>query len=452
MLTMTEAIDRLKGKCADVFPAQLIEQTCADVDLRFRRRTLTPVVTTYLFLEQILHGNPAVGELRHLSKLEFTEPAYCQARGRLPVGFFRRLQRAVTGRCRRDDQLRADELWHGHRIFLADGSSFSMPDTQELQDTFGQPSGQAAGCGFPTAHLLTLFDAQSGWLLKAIPAALNTHDLSQVAMLHPELQAGDVLVGDTAFCSYAHLALCRQRSLHGLFRGHQRTIFNFRPKRPHVPPGTSIKAQHKGMPRSRWLKRLGKHDQLVEYFKPEEKPAWMSAVEYAKLPASLVVRELRVTVRIPGRRTREINLVTTLVNRRYSARALARLFGQRWQVETNLRHLKQTLEMDVLRCTTVPGIVKELEIFVLAYNLVRRVMRQAACRQKVMPDRISFIDALRWLRHALPGEELRRLKVNPDRPERVEPRVRKRRPKEFSLMNKPRAVLRKLLLVQNDAA
>jgi Transposase DDE domain len=179
----------------------------------------------------------------------------------------------------------------------------------------------------------------------------------------------------------------------------------------------------------------------------------MSEAEYAKLPASIVVRELRVKVRIPGRRTREITLVTTLVNgRRYSARALARLFGQRWQVETNLRHLKQTLEMDVLRCTTVPGIIEELQIFVLAYNLVRRVMRQAGRQQKVLPDRISFVDALRWLRHALPGEELRRLTVNPNRPERVEPRVRKRRPKKFSLMKKPRAVLRKLLLQQNDAA
>jgi hypothetical protein len=452
VLTMTEAIDRLKGKCHEVLPEQLIEQTCADLDLRFRRRTLTPVVTTYLFLEQILHGNPAVGELQHLSKLEFTDSAYCQARGRLPVRYFRRLQRAVTGRCRRDDHLSTEELWHGHRVFLADGSSYSMADTPELQDLFGQPSGQALGCGFPTAHLLTLFDAQSGWLLKAIPAAWNTHDLSQVALLHPELQAGDVLVGDTAFCSYAHLALCRQRSLHGLFRGHQRTIFDFRPGRPHVPPGIHPKREHKGMPRSRWIKRLGKHDQLVEYFKPEKKPEWMSAVEYAQLPASLVVRELRVTVRIPGRRTKEIYLVTTLVNRRYSARALARLFGQRWQVETNLRHLKQTLKLDVLRCTTVPGIVKELEIFVLAYNLVRRVMREASRRQKVLPDRISFVDALRWLRHALPGEELRHLKVNPDRPHRVEPRVRKRRPKQFPLMKKPRAVLRKLLLQQNDAA
>jgi hypothetical protein len=452
MLTMAEALDRLKANCHTVLPERLIEQTCTDLELRFRRRTLTPVVTTYLFLQQICHGNTAVGELRHLSKLEFTESAYCQARGRLPVRFFRRLQRAVTGRCRRDDHLRADELWHGHRIFLTDGSSFSMPDTPELQDTFGQPSGQAAGCGFPTAHLLTLFDAHSGWLLKAIPAALNTHDLRQVALLHPELQAGDVLVGDTAFCSYAHLALCRKRLLHGLFRGHQRTIFDFRPGRPHVPPGTAIKPQHKGMARSRWLKRLGKHDQLVEYFKPEEKPEWMSAAEYAQLPASLVVRELRVTVRIPGRRTREIYLVTTLVSRRYSARALARLFGQRWQVETNLRHLKQTLKMDVLRCTTVPGIVKELEIFVLMYNLVRRVMRQASHEQQVVPDRISFVDALRWLQYALPGEELRPLKVNPDRPDRVEPRVRKRRPKQFPLMKKPRAVLRKALLQQNDTA
>src|ERR1700684_3236549 len=113
MLTMTQAIQRLKANCAEVLPERLIEQVCCNLELQFRRRTLTPVVTTYLFLQQILNGNKPVGLLRHLSKLEFTESAYCQARGRLPVRYFHRLQRAVTGRIRREDQLSGDALWHG---------------------------------------------------------------------------------------------------------------------------------------------------------------------------------------------------------------------------------------------------------------------------------------------------------------------------------------------------
>jgi hypothetical protein len=142
-----------------------------------------------------------------------------------------------------------------------------------------------------------------------------------------------------------------------------------------------------------------------------------------------------------------VTLVTTLLDpEQYSAAALAKLYGLRWSVETNLKHLKQTLQMDILRCKTVEGVLKELTVFVLIYNLVRRVMCEAGQRQQVPPERISFIDAWRWLRHARPGEVLPPLVVNPKRPGRVEPRVRKRRPKQFPVMKRPRAELRKVLL------
>jgi hypothetical protein len=445
MLTIPQALHRIKGNLADAVPESLLQRLCQDLDYSFRQRTLTPVVTTYLFLQQILHGNTAVGTLRHLSGLDFTDSAYCQARGRLPVAFFRRLQRAVTGTCYRDEDADPAARWHGHRLWLLDGSSFSMPDRPELQEAFGQPGAQAAGCGFPTAHLLVLFDAHAGFLRKALPAPLRTHDLSRAALLHPALAPGDLLLGDRAFCSYAHLALLRQRRLHGLFRAHQKVLIDFRPHRRYVHPQRAGKAPA-GLPRSRWLKRLGKHDQLVEYYKPRERPTWMTAEDYARLPEALVVREVRFRVRELGRRVRQVTLVTTLLDpRRYPARALAKLYAKRWQVETDLRHLKQTLGMDVLRCTTLSGVIKELLMFVVVYNLVRRVMHEASRRQGVAPDRISFVDALRWLRHARPGEDLPRLRVNPERPGRVEPRVRKRRPKQYPRMTRPRAELRKAL-------
>jgi len=452
MLSISQALQRLKANVADVVPERLIRSICDDLHLRGRQRSLTPVVTTYLFLQQVLHGNTACSHLRHLGKLDVTDSAYCQARQRLPVAFFHRLQRAATGACRHAEPAADAARWHGHRVYLLDGSSFSMPDTPELQEEFGQPGGQAAGCGFPTAHLLTLFDAHAGFLLKAVPAPLRTHDLSRAALMHPELRPGDIVLGDRAFCSYAHLALCRQRQLHGLFRAHQRLVVDFRPHRRHAPVRGAAPDQA-GRPRSRWLKRLGRHDQLVEYAKPKERPAWMTAAAYAALPETLVVRELRFPVRTPGRRTRVITLVTTLLDpRRYSARALAKLYGQRWQVEVDLRHLKQTLGMDVLHCQTFPGVVKELLLFVLVYNLVRRVMQQAARRQRVSPERVSFVDALRWLRQARPGEEVPRLRVNPARPGRAEPRVRKRRPKQFPVMKRPREQLRQALFTQRPAA
>jgi hypothetical protein len=451
MTTLPRAVRNLKANLPDFLSQASILHIVSALDLRFRQRTLTPVVTTYLFLQQILHGNPAVGELRHLAGLDFTDSAYCQARQRLPAAFFYRLHRAVIEPCRQDADRDHDVLWHGHRVFGLDGSSFSMPDTPELQQEFGQPGAQAAGCGFPSAHLLVQFDLHHGYLLRALAAPCRTHDMARAAVMHQDLRGGDVLLGDRALCSYAHLALCRRRGLHGVFRAHQRLIISFQPHRPHVGPGKVI-PQDAGRPRSRYLKRLGKRDQLVEYFKPKQRPRWMSAEEYAKLPESIVVREVRFKVTIPGRRTREVTLVTTLVDpQRYSARALARLYERRWQVEVNLRHLKRTLGMDVLRCESYVGVIKELLMFVVAYNLVRRVMVEAGRRQQVEPNRISFVDALRWLRHAEPGSELPRLKVNPERPGRVEPRARKRRPKQYRLMNRPRAVLREAELKEPAA-
>ncbi|HLY64211.1 MAG TPA: IS4 family transposase [Chloroflexota bacterium] len=452
MLSLTAALARIKGRAAQAVPDELIDRLCREVGHRWRDRDLGPVITTQLFLQQVLHGNIAVGELRRRSGLTFTDAAYCQARARLPRPLLERLQQSVTDGLCRTTAMRPTELWHGHRVFLLDGSSFSMPDTPALQAQFGQPGGQAQGCGFPVAHLMTRFDAATGLLLGTAALPLRSHDLSGVPALHADLRAGDVLVGDRAFGSYAHLALCRQRGVHGLFRAHQKQIVDFSPHRRHAT-AQSRKAGQTGLPSSRWLKRLGKHDQLVEYTKPKERPSWLSEQQYAQLPQTLVVREVRYTIAERKRRTRVITLVTTLLDpKRYPAKDLAKLYGLRWTVETNLRHLKQTLHLDVLRCQTVEGVLKELTLFVLIYNLVRRVMWAAARRQKVAVERISFIDAWRWLRYAQPGDALPELVINPERLGRAEPRVRKRRPKEFPVMKRPRAQLRKEMFKQKVTA
>jgi hypothetical protein len=452
MLSIATAFQQIKGRLTESVPLQLIDRLCHEVCHRYRNRDLGPLVTTHLFLQQILHGNTAVGELRRLTDLDFTDSAYCQARARLPRALLERLQQAVTGQLFSITEVGLADLWHGHRLFLLDGSSFSMPDTPELRQHFGQPVGQAPGCGFPVAHLLVRFDATTGYLLKTAALPLHSHDLTGVAAMHADLCPGDVLLGDRAYGSYAHLALCLRRRIHGVFRAHQKQIIDFRPHRRHLTAQQRKQGQ-KGRPTSRWLKRLGKHDQLVEYFKPKKCPAWMSSEEYAQLPPSIVVRELRFRIKEPGRRTRVVTLVTTLLDpEQYSAAELARLYGLRWQVETNLKHLKQTMKMDILRCGSVEGVLKELTVFVLVYNLVRRVICEAARQQQVPAERISFIDAWRWLRHARPGQRLGKLIVNPLRPGRMEPRVRKRRPKEFPVMKRPRHVLRKELLSKRDAA
>ena len=326
-----------------------------------------------------------------------------------------------------------------------------MPDTPALQAHFGQPGNQAKGCGFPVAHILALFHAGTGLLLEVAAAPMRSHDLSGILGILPLLTAGDVLVADRGFCSFAHLALLMSRGVHGVFRLHQKQIVDFTPGRPHAAPGQ--KRGVKGMPRSRWIRACGMMDQVVEYFKPAQRPAWMSEAEYRALPESIVVRELRYRIEAPGFRTREVTLVTTLTDEAaYPAEALAELYGTRWRVEEHLKSLKQTMKMDVLKCKTVEGVLKELTMYAMAYNLVRVTMVQAAGRQGVEVDRVSFIDALRWLRDGEAGEEMPELVVNPVRPGRYEPRVKKRRPKQYALMRMPRAELRKRLREKDLAA
>ena len=443
MCSIPKALASIKSAVSEAIPARVIEGACQAIGHHYRKRKLDPVVTLHLFLQQILNGNASIAHLRRLSKHEFNLSGYCQARSRLPLTLFRRLQWLVAETVESDGDC-PQARWRGHRVFLLDGSSFSMPDTDELRHYFGQPTGQVEGCGFPVAHLMALFDAKRGYLLEATAQPLFTHDLSQVAGMHARLSPGDVLVGDRAFGTYAHLALCHEQGIHGLFRAHQHTIIDFRPGRPHNEPG---RKRVSGRPQSRWLKRLGRRDQLVEYHKPRECPSWLTPQQYAALPEWLTVRELRYKVKVPGCRTREVTLVTTLLDPvQYPAEELASLFGLRWQAETNLRHLKETMKMDVLRCETVEGVQKELALFAVVYNLVRRVMEEAACRQGVEPNRISFADAWRWLQNARPGEALPKLVVNPDRPGRVQPRMRKRRPKKYKLMRRPRQELVKASL------
>jgi hypothetical protein len=252
-----------------------------------------------------------------------------------------------------------------------------------------------------------------------------------------------VVLGDDTFSTYAHVALLAAGGRHALLPNHHRRIVDFTPGRPHARPGDGGGPAAKGLPRSRWVKSLGEDDQLVEWFKPDTRPRWMTREEYDALPESVVVREVRRTVHRKGFRPVTVTVVTTLLDpERYPADELVRLRVSRWVVEADLRHLKTTMGMDVLRCETVEGVMKELAVFRIVYNLVRVVMMEAARRQGVEACRISFADALAWVRHAGPADDLPRLVVNRHRPDRAEPRAVKRRPKQYDLLNKPREELR----------
>ena len=443
MASITAALARIKQDPLGAITPAAVEALCDELRYDWRRRQLDPAVTVALFVQQVIHGNGACGEVRHLAGQRFSASAWCQARARLPLAVYQgMLTRVCDAALPRTCEAR--HLWRGHRTFHVDGSTFSMPDTPELRKAFGQPRGQAPGCGFPIAHLLVLFNAATGLLLDAFASPLYTGDVAQASEYLAHLDGGDVLIGDDGFSGWAHVALLLQANLHGLFPNHHLRLVDFTPGRTHSAiRGRRVVA---GLPRSRWIKSLGKDDQLVEWFKPRDCPAWMSRDDFDALPESIIVREVRRTVRLKDRRRVTVTVVTTLLDpERYPADELIELRLRRWDVETNLRHLKQTMHMDVLRCQSEDGVRKELAVFCLVYNLVRVIMLEAAERQRVNVDRISFADALRWMRHARPGDTLPPLIVNPLRPNRIEPRCRKRRPKQYDLMNKPRSVLRNAL-------
>ena len=441
---------RLRQDVGEILKPETIRDACLRAGYSWRNRKLDPVATVSLFLLQVLHGNTACRHVVQFGEWAFTATAYCKARKRLPLAVLQALVEMVAARLRSTTAEGAD--WMGHRVWMIDGSGFSMPDVPELQNHFGSPTGQRPGCGFPVGHLVALFDLATGMLLRVTVSPMRTHDMSQATRLACELKPGDILLGDRGFGSYAHIAILLARGNHAVFRMHRQRFVDFTPGRP-LPTKLSYAANPKALSHSLWLRSNGELDQVVIWYKGKQKPDWMTSEEFAELPPEITVRELRYRVDVPGFRVRVITLVTTLLDPLiYPKAELAELYRRRWRIELNLRHIKITMKMDILHCKTVDGVMKELAMFALAYNLAISVMAESARVQKVPADRISFLDALRWLTRPKPGGDLRDVLVNPLRPNRVEPRVIKRRMKKFPLMKEPRSVLRKRLLGNDLAA
>jgi hypothetical protein len=326
------ALRRLRQDLDARLDEAAVHDACRGAGHRWRDCLLTPVAILRWFVVQVLHGNTALAHVSLLAGRSFTDAALCQARARLPLPVYRAVLRGLTDALVPDTRERG--TWRGHRTFLVDGSSFSMPDTPELRSHFGTSGRAKPGCSFPVARILALFHAGTGLLLEVLASPLRAHEMASVGGVHPHLGPGDVLVGDRGFCSFLHMALLSARSAHAVFRVHARQIVDFTPDRPHV--GRDAGEAGKGRPRSRWLRRLGARDQVVEWFKPPRRPEWLAEDEFAALPESLTLRELRYDVGRPGYRTRAVTLVTTLLDAEaYPLESLAELYGMRWRVENS---------------------------------------------------------------------------------------------------------------------
>jgi hypothetical protein len=322
------------------------------------------------------------------------------------------------------------ELWLGRRVKVVDGSSSSMPDTPANQAEYPQPHGQKPGCGFPVVAYVAVFCLATGALLALSMGKWFLADLSLFYFVRDAFVFGDILLADRGFCSYAELALMKDKGVDSVLRLHQRRTPDFRRGRI-----------------------LGLEDHVVTWAKPVQRPKGLREADYCRLPDSLTVREVRYHVATKGFRTREVTLATTLLDADiYTPEALAELYFLRWDVELDFRHLKITMQMDVLRCKKPAMVRKEIWAHLLAYNLIRSMMWQAAKHGPARPRRLSVKGTLQHVlsfrespSHGARGDLLLQLvgrQIVPHRPGRVEPRVRKRRPKNYSLMTHPRSELK----------
>jgi hypothetical protein len=437
---------------SEVLPASRVEQVLEEEKTACRDGCLyTPLVTLWTFLSQVLSPDhscrEAVARLRAFHTADGQTPCspetgpYCKARQRLPENVCGRLVRDTGGELH--DHVRDPSLLDGRPVKLVDGSTVSMPDTPANQAVYPQSRSQQPGLGFPLARIVGLMSLASGAVLDlAIGPYQGKHtgEMALFRQLWRSLFAGDIVVGDRYFASFWDLALLTMGEVDCVFRQHQLRLT-----------------------REQRIQRLGAGDYLLRLPKPQ-RPGWMDKESYQRISDELIVREVTVPVKVRGFRVQELTLVTTLCDaERTSVAELAEVYRMRWHAEIDLRSIKVTMQMDVLRCKTPEMVRKEIWMHLLAYNLIRGVMAEAAIDHDLHPREVSFKGALQTLSAYRPLVErampiqLARLYEDllsaiashrvGDRPNRYEPRAIKRRPKPHALLTIPRAEAKRLLAV-----
>jgi len=410
----------------------------------------TPAVTLWAFLSQVLFKDEqrscvaAVARVIALRVALCGKPcsgntgAYCRARSKLPENVVRRLAVQVAEGC---EQLVDDEWrWRGRHVYLADGTTVTMPDTPENQAVYPQNPRQEKGLGFPIARMVVLISLATAMLTSLALAPYVGKQTGEPSLLREQLDSfreGDVVLFDRYYCSFFMLALLLERGVDVVARIHSRRKIDFRRGR-----------------------RLGHGDHVVEWLRPE-RPDWMDEATYERMPATIEVREIQVNVSQPGFRVASFVAVTTLTDaEEFSREQIAELYRLRWTVELDIRAIKQTMGMDVLRCKTPAMVRKEVWTCLLAYNLIRRSLLQPAQAAGTSPRTLSFSAALQstaagWMMTVVGDDALLASLIDAalaimashivgNRPGRIEPRAVKRR-KKVKLLMKPRQQAREEL-------
>jgi hypothetical protein len=358
--------------------------------------------------------------------------AYCNARSRFPEAPLKGLAFSLGHSLER---AAADEwLFCGRQVKVIDGTSVQLPDTGPNQSEYPQPNQQKPGCGFPVMYISVLMGLGSGAIIDAETSGGSGYERSNFRTLWRSLEAGDIVLGDAGYGSYAEVAMLGERGVDAVFRQSQR--------KPDTLNGI----------------RLGRNDWLVIWNRPATAGGWVDVFE---LPERMVIRAIRFQHKVKGFRSKDVTIYTTLLDpKRYPKAELIKLYRRRWEMELRFRDIKTTMGLEMLKCKTPDGCRKELWMGLLAYNLVRSVMANAALERNVRLSRISFAGAAQRLTAFASGYLVREdttaaynLLIKhlvddllPHRPNRVEPRKRKRRPKNYRLLTVPRNIEHSCLL------
>jgi len=446
---IAEDIGQLQGVFGSHLPKGMLGAT--EKGSNSRHRLFSLEATFWAFLFQVLSPACACREVvrklqawwrggrkRPATAMSASSAAYCQARARLPLTTLEKLFAALAATLQR--RVQDAQRWLGERcVKIIDGTGFSMPDTASNQQRWPQPGGQKPGCGFPLIRLVGLFCLSSGALLRYAFGNKHDHENHLTRQMLDGMERGDVLLADRGFCSYGLIGVLLARGVDGVLRLHQARRQDFRCGR-----------------------RLGANDRLVTWTRPRNartNDPWQQ--ERLALPETQAVRLIRYRVEVPGFRTEEITLATTLLDpQEYPAAVLADLYRARWNIELRFREIKTTMGADVLRCKSPAMIEKELCLNAIAYNLIRCVMQESAQRHDVDIGRLSFKGTLDGVRHfadvihATTGQPRAQRQLYDDllgiiarddlpwRPDRNEPRARKRRPKQYQFLTQPRRRMR----------
>jgi hypothetical protein len=427
----------------DILPAEQVAQAIEAEGIKYRDCLFTPWVTLWAFLAQVLDADQSCRKavsrvVAYCVVIGLPMPSaltggYCRARKRLDENLLHRLMRLVGLSVQ--EKATEDFLWCGRQVKIVDGATVSMPDTPENQKEYPQHSRQAKGCGFPIVRIVVFFSLATGAVMDLVFSSLHVGENILFRQLWSQSTSGDILLGDRGFFSYANIASLLAKGVDTVLR---------------VAKSGKVKFEKE--------KQLGPNDQIVTWKRPQSCPKGMSKEEFKSLPESLRLRLVHICIDIPGFRTKEIFLVTTLLDPvAYPLVKLAELYRARWQCELNLRDLKTSMQMEIVNGKTPEMVRKEIYAHILAYNLVRSLMWNAATSYKLPPLRLSLKGAIQHLTVFAPLIStasspvaqslslcLLRALVDtlPNRPNRIEPRRKKRRPKSYGWLQQPRDELK----------